>query len=169
MIFYRSPNSGGVVPLRVMRVRALTSLAFLAYPAGAILRLLAERGAEPIWLDMAGFALILAALASLIFVIGTGVARIVGEEVAQLDERELLLRQKAFALAFQVMGGIVLLALFYGQIATDLLQAGKAEPWLPENGEHWNALFCGGLVLVFILPTALLSWALPTKEISDEE
>ncbi len=156
MLYYRSssqPASGGH-PIQTGRLRALTTVPLLAYPAGCIIRL---NAAEAVIADIAGFALILLALFCVALVVPSYFQRIVGDEKQNLDEFEMDLRRRAYTAAYQGFSALTLIFVMYFGIAAD---AQEKLPWLwtPSNFDHWNAIFWGGFLYTVLLPTAWIAW-----------
>ena len=75
-----------------------------------------------------------------------------------LDERELAERNRAAYGAHSIFAGLVLLGVIYLMIAGDLIANQKLLLWLPETGDHWNAIFWGLLLAALTLPGAVLAW-----------
>ena len=164
MLYYRSssqPASGGR-PISTARLRALTTIPLLAYPAGCIIRLAAPDAAIA---DIAGLALILLALACVALIIPSYFQRIVGEEKQKLDEFEMDLRRRAYTAAYQGFSALALILVMYIGVASD---AQEKLPWLwtPSSFDHWSAIFWGGFLYAALLPTAWIAWFVgaPTRE-----
>lgn len=151
MIFYRSAASqAGSAGPSIRSLRTLTVVALVAYPAGALVRLLAP---ELVGLVL-GFGLILVSLCAAAPVIGSRLQRIVGDEGKQLDEMEMMLRHRALSWSYGVLSGALLLMLIYGAVAAD------TGAWLPATYEEWNGLFWGAFLYLTLLPTARLAWTM---------
>ena len=166
MIFYRKPmKEGASLPMRVKRVRVLSLLALVTYPVGAILALLGDLN------DVAAFAvggllLVFVALVAFVGMVGTGVQRIAGEEDAKLDPVEMDLRHRTYSRAYNYVSSAFLVALLYLAIASDTQDS--IGLWVPSTFDHWSGVMWGGILLVMVLPTAILSWSLPEEEIVDD-
>jgi predicted small integral membrane protein len=87
-------------------------------------------------------------------VLGSRAQRIVGEELAKLDEWELQQRHRAIASAYATMGGIISVMLFYAAVASDFGW------WMPRSYDAFNAIFWGFFLYVTLLPTVFLAWRL---------
>ena len=160
MIFYRSPASEtGAAGPSIRTLRVLTLVALAAYPAGALIRLLAPetRAGELFGLVM-GFGLILLALLAAAPVMGSRLQRIVGEGAKQLDEMEMMLRHRALSWSYGVLSAAVLVLLIYGGVAAD------GEFWMPSSFDQWNGLFWGAFLYLTLLPTARLAWTMDPAE-----
>jgi hypothetical protein len=156
MIFYRSAASDGAAAGPSIRtLRTLTGVSLAAYPAGALVRLLApdDRMGDMVGL-IVGFGLILVALVAATPVMGSRLQRIVAEGSKQLDEMEMLLRHKALSWSYGVLSAALLLFIIYMAIASD------AGGWVPDAYEEWNGLFWGAFLYVTLLPTARLAWTM---------
>jgi hypothetical protein len=154
MIFYRSPASKAGGPSGAT-LRLLTSLALVAYPAGAAMVAASGGGrAGLLSLKILGLALILLAVVAATPVLGSRLQRIVGDNARELDEMELQLRFKALSWGYSAFTALALLAIVYAGIATD------TGLWLPRSFDAWNALFWGALLYAILLPTAFLAWTL---------
>jgi hypothetical protein len=156
MLFYRLTASGaGTSATSLRTVRALTSVSLGAYPAGGILLASGGDGQGGLFLfEAAGLALIALAVIAAAPVLGSRAQRIVGEELAKLDEWELQQRHRAIASAYATMGGIISVMLFYAAVASDFGW------WMPRSYDAFNAIFWGFFLYVTLLPTVFLAWRL---------
>jgi hypothetical protein len=123
-----------------------------AYPAGLVL--LEARDALPA--TVAGLVLI-----TLSFVLAARLWRSPwwrpgNAPDAQLDERELALRNRAYQRAYTLIGCGALLALIYVQLAFD--GDDRLRWWLPASYEEASRLFWGVFLVAVTLPAALLAW-----------
>ncbi|WP_424950436.1 hypothetical protein [Deinococcus sp.] len=74
---------------------------------------------------------------------------------AMLDERQLLLRGRAYLNAYRVLGLLIMLGLLYISLAAD-------QGWpMPHGYPAWNLLYMAALLLSLTLPSALLAWTEP--------
>lgn len=71
---------------------------------------------------------------------------------ADLDERQIQSRNRAYLWAYRTLGASVMLAALYYMIATD------AGWWLPRSWNELQAFFWGVWLLAATLPTAILAW-----------
>jgi hypothetical protein len=83
---------------------------------------------------------------------------ITGKPDAELDERQVQLRNRVYYLAYGLLSIILGVGLFYWYIATD---AARLELWLPRSSFEAAAVFWGLLILLSSLPTAVLAWLEP--------
>jgi len=138
MLYYRSSSqtAPGGHSIPTARLRALTTVPLLAYPAGCIIRLNAP---EALIANIAGFALILLALFCVALIVPSYFQRIVGDEKQNLDEFEMDLRRRAYTAAYQGFSALALIFVMYVGIASD---AQEKLPWLwtPSSFDHWNAV-----------------------------
>lgn len=75
-----------------------------------------------------------------------------------LDERQRLVRDGAYRVAFRIVSGVLLVAALYMFMA---LSAG----WpLPRSGEAGHAIFWAVFVVTTTLPTAIIAWTEPDRE-----
>lgn len=147
MLFYRSQRGSRDLSVAMVRMASATSL--LAYPAGALLLAL---GPDELGTSLAGYGLILLALAACVPLIGSSVQRIVAEETKMLDEYELRLRGRALGASYAAFAAMSLLLVVYAAIASD------KGLWFPDGYDEYNGLFWGLFLYACVLPTALLSW-----------
>jgi len=71
---------------------------------------------------------------------------------ADLDERQIQARNRAYVWAYRALGTLVTLAALYYMIATD------SGWWLPRSWNEVQALFWGVWLLATTLPTAIVAW-----------
>lgn len=153
MIFYRSNHGAADHSARFVRVAS--TLALLAYPAGALtLALVADGLARTI----IGYGLILASLICVAMLAGSSTQRIVAEEARLLDEYELQLRYRAMSAAYTLMSVLILCGVIYAAVASD--KGG----WVPNSYDGYNGLFWGVFLYGFTLPTACLAWQVDAGE-----
>jgi hypothetical protein len=72
---------------------------------------------------------------------------------AQLDERQIRVRDRAYLDAYRAFAVIVLLVLFVGGIVADWL-----EPPIPLTYDVVQALMWGALLYSMVLPSAVVAW-----------
>lgn len=77
---------------------------------------------------------------------------------AELDERQLQIRNAGYLQAYRVLAAVVLLVALY------LLMAGDSDWWFPTTENERTALFWGTWGLVLTLPGAILAWTEPDPE-----
>jgi hypothetical protein len=147
MLFYRATT--GPREVSVPMIRMLTATSLVAYPLGSLTLALAP---ESLATTIAGFGLILLALACFVPLFGSSIQRVVGEETGRLDEYELRLRGRAMSLAYAIFSGSMLLAVLYSAIAAD------KGFWFPHTYEQFNGVLWGVFLYSSVLPAALLSW-----------
>jgi hypothetical protein len=164
MIFYRSAvSTGGAAGPSIQTLRVLTTVALTAYPAGALIRLLAPQDDAGRLVGLiAGFGLILVALIAATPVMGSRLQRIVAEQSSRLDEMELHLRHRAMTWSYSVLSAALLLAIMYSAVASD------AGLWVPASYDEWNGMFWGAFLYVTLLPTAFLAWTMNAAEEEEE-
>jgi hypothetical protein len=83
---------------------------------------------------------------------------ITGKPDAELDERQVQLRNRVYYLAYGLLSSILGVGLIYWYIATD---AQRLALWLPSSPVEVGAVFWGLLLLLSSLPTAVLAWLEP--------
>ena len=151
-------------------LRASTLIALFAYPLGCVALLLLPDG-----LDTLGGALIFLAALAFAHTLPSYIGRIaysrqvlgrMGDDY-QLDEVELDVRRRATSFAYHVFCALVLVGIGYMIVASDMINAGKADLWVPRIDDHWIAIALGALLYALLLPVAYLAWTMP--EPSDEE
>lgn len=157
MIFYRSAAAQAGAGPSIRTLRTLTTVALVAYPAGALVRLL---GSGTVALVL-GFGLILLALIAAAPVMGSRLQRIVADEARQLDEMEMMLRHRALSWSYGALAGGILLMLIYFGLSEDFGW------WVPRSYEEWSGLFWGAFLYVTLLPTARLAWTMDAAEDED--
>jgi hypothetical protein len=74
-----------------------------------------------------------------------------------LDERQQIVRDRAYRVAYTVLATLCLLAVVYGEIAVD----SKGSWWLPRSANEMQVVLWAVLLLIFTLPTAIVSWTEP--------
>lgn len=167
MMFYKRPaGSPSKLAMHVRRVRWVSLMSLVLYPAGCLMVLAASFNGDRA-LEIAGLVLILLAVLCFALVVGTGVQRILGESRAELDELEIQLREKAYASAYHIFAGLVSVAVLYVTIASGARE--DLNLWIPSNYDQWTAVLWGVLLSAMILPTAVLAWRLPPSEPTDDE
>jgi uncharacterized PurR-regulated membrane protein YhhQ (DUF165 family) len=72
-----------------------------------------------------------------------------------LDEREMTVKMRAYALSGILLVGIMMLGCFY------LASAGVLRSWQPKSPNDWIALGFGVQAAAMLLPTMIASWAEP--------
>lgn len=117
-------------------------------------------------LEFTGLGLVTLSVLCFAIIVSTGLQRITFNSKHKLDELELSLRQKAYSRAYHVLGVIVLLGLFYLDVASDT--ESTMDLWTPSVGDHWQMILWGGILYTMVLPTALLAWSMPTEEVEDD-
>ena len=139
-------------------LRAMFAGVYVLYPLGCILQLVSTPETLGVAGDVAGLIMILCAVALFLVLAGSSLQRQSQEQDAMLDERELAERNRAAYGAHSIFSGLVLLGIIYLMIARDLIANQNLMLWLPETGEHWNAIFWGLLIASLTLPGAILAW-----------
>lgn len=171
MSFYIRTSSGRTAPRSRTSMRLATTITLAGYPLGALITLnapLAGEGSAAFVLHMVGLALIVTAIFAFAYIAPSYMQRIVGEQVSELDDLERDLRQKAYAVAYHVLTGLVAASIFYMAVANDQT---RLTLWAPDSYTHWNTIFWGVLLYCFTLPTAYLAWTMPdiAHEFSEDE
>jgi small-conductance mechanosensitive channel len=151
-MYFRTRNLSTAMP--PLLARSLFALVYLGYFVGCMLQL----GDEPAWQGIVGLLLVAASALAFAVLAGSSFQRQAQEQDSKLDERELAQRNRAAYRAFSALAVLVVLGLFYMEIANDLAASGKANFWIPTTSDHWNALMWGFLILGFTLPAAFLAW-----------
>ncbi len=80
----------------------------------------------------------------------------------RLDERQRMVRDRAYRLAYQVVATVLLLLIFYAMVAID-----GGDLWFPRTLNQFSAIFWGAMLLTTSLPTAMIAWTEP-DEVDDE-
>lgn len=138
-------------------IRLLTVGLYAGYPAGCVLQLLPATGAG-LWAHFAGLALVVVAVGCFLSIATSSLQRQSQEVDAQLDERERAERDHAGYRAHALFSCFVLVGILYIALVSDLVSNGKADLWLPQGYEGWNAIFWGAMMLALTLPAAVLGW-----------
>lgn len=149
-------------------LRAMYAGVYALYPLGCIAQLVSTPATFGIAGDIVGLLMIAAALALFAVLAGSSLQRQSQEPEAMLDERELAERNRAAFGAHAIFSGLVLLGIIYLIIARDLIANQKLVLWLPETGDHWNAIFWGLLIASLTLPGAILAWGKSVPEVEAE-
>ena len=131
---------------------------YVLYPLGCILQLVSTPETLGVAGDVAGLTMVVGALALFLVLSGSSLQRQSQEPETMLDERELAERNRATFGAHSIFSGLVLLGIIYLMIGRDLIANQKLMVWLPETGEHWNAIFWGLLIASLTLPGVILAW-----------
>ena len=171
MIFYRTAAFDDPDRRKpsVRDVRTYTAVALLALPAGMVLRRIESSG--PAWsfeawlgvgIAVASVALIALAAWMAIKVMISPVQHIVAGEVAELDERELQLRQKALGWSYRVLCTMVITGLAYASVGSDF-----GVP-MPDDYEEWNGIFWSAFLVMVLMPAAYLAWTISPASEDDE-
>ena len=79
-----------------------------------------------------------------------------------LDEREMTVKMRAYALSGILLTGLTMLGCFY------LSGAGVLGWWQPRSPNDWIALGLGVQAMAMLLPTTIASWAEP-RAIPDQD
>ncbi|MBL8156629.1 MAG: hypothetical protein JNM70_20800 [Anaerolineae bacterium] len=143
------------VKLRVLNNdRALVVASYASFAGAALTRALGET--YPIMLP--AFAILAVATAMFAYRLMRGdLWRIAHEEDRKLDEREIVLRNRAYRSAYITLSSVALLALVYWQIASD------AGLWLPQGEAVQTILIAGAFLFSLTLPSAVLAWIAPPR------
>ncbi len=72
-----------------------------------------------------------------------------------LDEREMTVKMRAYALSGVLLTGVTMLGCFYMAVA------GMVGLWHPQSPNDWIALGFGVQAAAMLVPTAIASWAEP--------
>lgn len=149
------------IPMRVARVRGLSVVVPVVYAVGAAIEL---SGWGPVD-GVLGFALMmLALLATLVALQGSGVHRIAHERVELLDEGERLIRDRVLAQSYRILATVFVIGVVYADIGMDLNRKFSWALPLPQTD---FLVTTGAVILIsLLLPSALLAWRLPVSEIS---
>ena len=139
-------------------LRAMFAGVYILYPLGCVLQLVSTDESFGLAGDVAGLLMVASALLIFAVLAGSSLQRQSQELEAMLDERELAERNRAAYGAHSIFAGLVLLGVIYMMIARDLIINQKLILWLPETGDHWNAIFWGLLLAALTLPGAVLAW-----------
>lgn len=83
---------------------------------------------------------------------------------ASLDERQEAVRNRAYRLAYGILGALACFAALYLYIAAD-----SGSLWLPTTSNELQAAFWGVLLLTSTLPAAVLAWTEPDPVAPDPE
>lgn len=81
--------------------------------------------------------------------------RFVGTSLGPLDERELMLKSRAYALSGVLLVGFAMLGCFY------MAGAGVLALWQPRTPNDWIGLGLGLQAAAMLLPTLIASWLQP--------
>lgn len=152
-------------------IRAAATTALVAYPIGCFALLLLPDNWEAV-----GGALFMISVIGLIFALPSYLSRIAFvpqvfrfvDGTASLDELEIDFRRRSQAFAFQVFSLITLGGIMYLVIASDIVNAGEGNLWMPRVDDHWLAILFGALIYILMLPLAYLAWKLP-QPVEDDD
>ncbi len=88
--------------------------------------------------------------------------RLVPSPLHPLDEREMTVKMRAYALSGILLTGVMMLGCFY------IAWADMAGSWRPHSPNDWIALGFGVQAVAILLPTMIASWAEP-RVVSDPD
>jgi hypothetical protein len=88
--------------------------------------------------------------------------RFVPSALHPLDEREMSVKMRAYALSGILLSGVAMLGCFY------IAAAGVIGWWHPHSPNDWIALGFGVQAAAMLLPTMIASWAEP-RAVSDQD
>ena len=170
MIFYRTAtfDDPGRRKPTIRQMRRYTAITLLAVPAAAVLHRVDLDGPAGSFEAMLGVAMAVATVA--LFVLGiwgafrvltSPVQHIVAGDAAELDERELQLRQKALGWSYRVLCTMVVVALAYLSLGSDF-----GAP-MPDDYEEWNGVFWSSFVVMATMPAAYLAWTMKASNEDD--
>lgn len=74
----------------------------------------------------------------------------------RLDERQRMVRDRAYRFAYHALAAVFLVAALYAYIALD-----SGSLWFPRTSNQLNAFFWGAMLLATTLPTAVIAWTEP--------
>lgn len=152
-------------------IRAAVTTALVAYPLGCLTVLLLPKPME-----FAGGILIAISVLALICSLPSYLSRIAFvpkvfhyvDGTQPLDELESELRRRSQAFAYQVFSLLALGGIMYLVVASDKVNAGEGNFWMPRVDDHWLAILFGALIYVLLLPLAYLAWKLPAPVADDD-
>lgn len=136
--------------------RSLFAAMYLLYPVGCILQLGPDDSGLHRGMSLLGLILIAASLVVFGMLAFSNLQRQTQEPEEELDERELMQRNRASHRAYSLICCLVLLGVLYLMLRDNL--AGGLSLWAPTTPEHWNGIFWGLLLLSLTLPAAFLAW-----------
>lgn len=91
-------------------------------------------------------------------------AQAIGDDAdANLDERQLALRNRTYLDAYRVVGAVVVTWSCYLSIAAD-----STRFWFPSSAYTWLVIFEGTLFMAILTPSVLLTWREPDHTTGDE-
>lgn len=152
MTYRTRPTPETVFEFSSRKLRALSLLALIGYPVGAILHLDTDTLVEPV--RAFGTLLRVCSLAAMFLVTGSSLAQLVAARKEKgLDEFELRIRHSALAKAYAALSLLVGVLAVYTSVALDF-----GLP-LPTSPDAWKALCFYVLLLILVLPTASLVWS----------
>lgn len=152
-------------------IRTAVTTALVAYPLGCLAMLLL-----PDKWEIVGGSLIVVSAIAFICALPSSLSRIAFvpqvfrfvDGTNPLDELEAELRRRSQAFAFQVFSVLALGGIMYLVVASDRVNAGEGNLWLPRVDDHWLAILFGALIYVLLLPLAYLAWKLPKPVVDDD-
>lgn len=162
MSFYIRTPSGRIPHRSRGSLRGAVILVLAGYPAGCLLQL--AGGGQAV--DLTGLALVVLSAVAFFWLATSHVQRIAGEQASELDDLERDLRRRAFAFSYQVFTALMAAGVFYLAVANDDT---RLTLWAPQTYAHWNAIFWGGLLYSFTLPSAWLAFTLPAPDDEDQD
>lgn len=149
-------------PFAARTMRMMTTFAFIAYPAGAILRvsLGPHQFAGGVIGNMLTFLAIMVMFATLISTMNA----VVSADSKGLDEYQMKLRYVALSRAYSVLFCMLIFASAY------LYFAFEFGLWTPRTKDAWQAIAMGFILAAILLPVTVLVWtAAPEKDEEEEE
>lgn len=112
-----------------------------------------------LWLSVPG---LLATVAIHSWLLAPFTQRIADKKEGDLDERQRMVRNRAYYSAYQVLGSVVLTALLYWHLDAQQFEGALPSPDI--TGENATSLFVGILWLIITLPTSIIAWNEPDPD-----
>ena len=139
------------IDMSTATMRKLTVAALVAFPLGAVI----QEGwhLAPSIALLIGSMLMFGAILTGAALASTHAYRMTEGKEGLNGEYERTLRFEAKASAYTLLTKLIIAAMAYGFLATEL------DLWLPRERSDWNLLLLGVGNLLMILPTAILVWS----------
>lgn len=160
MLQYEFP--GVTTPMRRLRVRRLSGFALAGFPIGFLMFVIGGDTRPASTLTIAGGLVMLACFIAALFVIPTGVQRIVAGVEQGLDEFQLAARLKAQSQAYRWFSAWVFLMVAYANVASVLGLT------FTTSGNLMTAIVFWVITWSTVLPAWFLTGALPAAVEGDD-
>jgi hypothetical protein len=108
------------------------------------------------WWTLVGLLGILATVAIYTWLLAPSTQKIAGKKEEDLDERQMIVRNRAHHTAYQILGSVVAAALLYPQINHLYLDG---QLWAPSiTVQNLPSVMVSAIWLIVTLPTSVIAW-----------